>query len=532
MSGTLYFDEQNNAGEFEKAPWQGGRSKALTFHTNRFGVGKITLPRIRDRFLVIPRKTYRYYYSYFHENDHYRNALLLLEARDNKGRQGRSSEEWTIAPERPYSRVNTSQVLYRPGDALPITIESNSPVSDVIVDVSTPAGLIASRVARPVNGQAELSVEYDSRLSGEVEITAFALTESPQQDDYALSGTTHVIYPALHDLKVGLKMAHTTYRPGETASAEFGVRSPERKPVESDLGILVFDRAVAERVRSDEEFGRPYGFSIYDYLGDSYVGKIAGIGYRDLLGLNPNEPFSADLQLLAEALMSSAQYNWWYGNVKLAGGENYSRGAMSVFAELMTNSLKPVREALQATYDKEGRYPKNDAQLNAILAAKGIDLAKITDPWGLTYQTEYSASAAFDVLTFKSNGPDKKAGTADDADAASMQWQYFRQTGQTIDQIAREYPYKTGKYIRDYSTLLQVMRARDLDPDTMVDPWGHRYRFFFETVGPYFKIFVTSAGPDGVFDSHQKPSWDDVQEWTSSVHYFVKETEDLERALA
>ena len=41
---------------------------------------------------------------------------------------------------------------------------------DVIVDVSTPAGLIASRVVRPVNGQAELSVEYDSRLSGEVEI--------------------------------------------------------------------------------------------------------------------------------------------------------------------------------------------------------------------------------------------------------------------------------------------------------------------------------------------------------------------------
>jgi hypothetical protein len=273
-------------------------------------------------------------------------------------------------------------VLYRPGDALPITIESNSPVSDVIVDVSTPAGLITSRVVRPVNGQAELSVEYDSRLSGEVEITAFALTESPQQNDYALSGTTHVIYPALQDLRVGVKMAHTTYRPGETASAEFSVRSPEGKPVESDLGLLVFDRAVAERVRSDEEFGRPSGFSIYDYLDENYIGKIAGIGYRDLLGLNPNEPFSADLQLLAEALMSSAQYNWWYGNVKLTGGENYSRGAGSVFAELMTNSLKPVREAVQATYDKEARYPKNDAQLNAILAAKGVDLAKITDPWG------------------------------------------------------------------------------------------------------------------------------------------------------
>jgi hypothetical protein len=531
VSGTLYFAEPNNAGEFEKAPWQGGRSKALTFHTNRYGVGKITLPRIRDRFLIVPRNTYRHYYSYSQQNDHYRNALLLLEARDNKGRQGRTSEEWTIAPERAFLHVNTTQALYRPGDALPIAIESNSPVRDVIVDVSTPAGLVTSQVVRPVNGQAELSVDYDSRLSGEVEITAFALTESPQQDDYALSGTAHVIYPALQDLRVRLKMAHSIYRPGETASADFNVRSPEGKPIKSDLGILVFDRAVAERVRSDEEFGRPYGFSIYDYLGDSYIGSIAGIGYRDLLGLNPNEPFSADLQLLAEALMASAQYNWWYGNVRLTGGENYSRGAGSVFAELMTNSLKPVREALQATYDK-GRYPKNDAELNAILAAKGIDLAKITDPWGLTYQAEYSVNGAFDVLTFKSNGPDKKAGTADDADATSMQWQYFRQTGRIIDQMAREYPYKTGKYIRDYTSLRQVMRAKDLDPDTMLDPWGHHYRFSFETVGPYFKIFVTSAGPDGVFDSQEKPSWDDVQEWTSSAHYFVKETEDIERTLA
>ena len=100
-------------------------------------------------------------------------------------------------------RVNTTQVLYRPGDALPITIESNSPVRDVIVDVSTPAGIVSSRVVRLVNGQAELSIDYDSRLSGEVEIMAFALTESPQQDNYALSGTTHVIYPALQDLRVG-----------------------------------------------------------------------------------------------------------------------------------------------------------------------------------------------------------------------------------------------------------------------------------------------------------------------------------------
>ncbi|HXN49766.1 MAG TPA: MG2 domain-containing protein, partial [Bryobacteraceae bacterium] len=55
VNGTLYFAEPNEKGEFEKIPWQGGRSKALGFHTNRFGVGKIALPRIRERFLGKPR---------------------------------------------------------------------------------------------------------------------------------------------------------------------------------------------------------------------------------------------------------------------------------------------------------------------------------------------------------------------------------------------------------------------------------------------------------------------------------------------
>ena len=95
VNGTLYFAEPNNAGEFEKMPWQGSRSKALTFRTNRFGVGKVTLPRIRDRFLVRPRPRYRYY-SYSQPDENLRNALLLFEANDNKGLQGRGSEDWTV----------------------------------------------------------------------------------------------------------------------------------------------------------------------------------------------------------------------------------------------------------------------------------------------------------------------------------------------------------------------------------------------------------------------------------------------------
>jgi hypothetical protein len=63
-------------------------------------------------------------------------------------------------------------------------------------------------------------------------------------------------------------MGKTIFRPGEEAAADVGVRAPDGAPVESALGVLVYDRAVAERVRTDQQFVREYGFNIYDFLDD------------------------------------------------------------------------------------------------------------------------------------------------------------------------------------------------------------------------------------------------------------------------
>jgi hypothetical protein len=530
VNGTLYFAEPKERGGFENLPWQGGRSKALNFHTNRFGVGKIALPRIRERFLVKPREQYGYYNYRWKGDDSYRHALLLFEASDAKGSRGRASETWPVSPEAHYLRVTTPRTLYRPGESLAVSVESNSPVREVIVNISSPAGLLSSKVVPLGGGTADVTFDYDARFRGEVEISAFALTRSDDDAEQALSAAAHVIYPAPQDLQVRLNMARTTYRPGETASADFKVRSPHGAGIESALGILVFDRAVAERVRSDEEFG-PYGFSIYDYLDERNTGSIAGIGVRNLVALDPNQPFGADLQLLAEALMYSEQGYWWSGDVRLSSGEDYTREAESVYSPLIAKSLEPVRKALDDTYAKEGRYPKNDAQLTAFLTARSVVLASIHDPWGRPYRTRFSVSGTFDVLTFESDGPDKLPGTRDDVELNFISRPYFEATGQLIDRIVYAYPQRTGKYIRDYATLRQEMKAKGVDPDAQLDPWGHRYRFGFDVAGPDFRVTVTSAGPDGVFDSPSAPSWDDVQEHISSVRYFVAESADLQRAL-
>jgi len=132
-----------------------------------------------------------------------------------------------------------------------------------------------------------------------------------------------VIYPAPQELRVGVRMPKTTFRPVKMQRG-CPVKSPDGKAAASDLGVLVFDRAVADRVRSDEEFGREYGFSIFDYYSD-YQNSVGGISYRDLLNLNAREPFSPDLDLVADLIL---RYSPWDSAIVLGGGaSNYARDA-------------------------------------------------------------------------------------------------------------------------------------------------------------------------------------------------------------
>ena len=52
-------------------------------------------------------------------------------------------------------------------------------------------------------------------------------------------------------------MARTMPRPGQTANADLHILTPDGHAAESVLGVLLFDRAVAERVRTGREYARP-----------------------------------------------------------------------------------------------------------------------------------------------------------------------------------------------------------------------------------------------------------------------------------
>ena len=86
-----------------------------------------------------------------------------------------------------------------------------------------------------------------------------------------------MIYARPDELKLSVRMPQTTFRPGEVVITDIDVRTPQGDGIASALGLVVFDQAVAERLRTDQDFG-DYGFSGAYYFDYSRYGSIAGMG--------------------------------------------------------------------------------------------------------------------------------------------------------------------------------------------------------------------------------------------------------------
>jgi len=539
VDGRIFATQPSNAEKSEDGFDLSRRTQIGTFHTNRYGVGRVEISPLAESDLRAPRwyGEWGYFYSdyidYFAEPEDQaadRTALLQLEAADSKGLTGTTKEEVSIAATRDYLRVKTDHTLYHPGDAIQVSVVSTAKQRDLLLQMWNKTGLLTSQVARMSGGKASATVPFDPRFRGDIYVTAYVLSASGDAAD-SLSGWTQVLYPAKEELDVKLKMPQTVFRPGEEVAADLHVLTPTGEPTESALGVLVFDRAVAERVRTDEDFGREYGYSIFDYFGPSYQESIGGVSLRDLQDLDASKPFPEGLDLVAEGMLHS-NYPPWMANEEFAGGGWDPAGASGTFAKWLQQELKLPSKALDDWDTAKGEYPSSEAEVRAALQAEKIDFDALRDPWGEPFRVKFSFRGANRLLRLMSSGLDKQAGTTDDFTAATFHWRYFTKTGMRIDQASNEYLARTGKYIRDYPTLRDEMKLQGVDLDALCDPWGHAYSFTFDIAGAYYRILVVSAGQDGVFDSKAQHSGDDVQEWTSNFHYFAQENADLGSAIA
>ncbi|HYH85659.1 MAG TPA: MG2 domain-containing protein, partial [Pyrinomonadaceae bacterium] len=486
----------------------------LKVRTNRYGVAKATGPPVS-------------------RGEESGNVSLRFTARDREGRAGHHEDDFWLIDEddksRAEIRVETDKTLYRAGEPVAVELTSNKPRTSVIVDASSDGRVLFSKVVRLGGGRASLVIPYSAEMRGAVRVTATS-AEAPTDDyeDYLSSGTRTVVYPRNRELNLDVRLSQKSFRPGEDAGVEFALRSPEGRRAEGALGVVVFDTAVEERARTEDEFSRNFGFagSLYGFLYGT--GVIAGISQREIEQLDLSRPVPVGLEEVAEMLFNGERP---YNEQNFSSGTEFERDQAQVFASLVGAQLQPLKDAVNNRYALRAEYPADEAALVKLLAIEGVDFKALRDPWGQPYRAQFYFERNLDLLDIYSNGADERAGTDDDFTVARFARPYFRAIGERIDRAADEYHKRTGRYIRDLATLRDELRRAGFDLDALRDRWGQPYRFEFGVSESSYTITARTGGPDKMFAQTVYDA-DDFALWTTLTDYFVERRASIDAALA
>lgn len=455
------------------------------FRTNSFGAGKLSTlrPNIGDSDDTLD---------------------LFIIAKDKNGLRGTTANELSFDDDVDQIQVAAAKTIYKPGESIRLSINSTIQSGPVYIDIVSGWTVIDSRQAVLKDGQAELQVPYMASFKGELKLSAF--TENPK--DEIVKASKGIIFPSRQAIAVTSDLDKTLYKPGEDVTAKFGVTDAAGGALQSALGIVVLDKAVEERARTDADFGGYFrGFGAWLGYGSSF----GGVNVKDLNEMDLTKPISAEMQLVAEMMLLRDNYF-----PQVFHSNRYFSEAKSVFKEALEKQFAPVAAALRYVYlSQDYRHPIDDASLNEILSNSGIRPQLMTDPWGTPFRAKYTVEKDQDVTSFVSAGPDEKFETKDDFTAFSKGFQYFAGMGKAIDLAAKEYNARTGRFIRDEKTLLAELGLHDLR-----DRFGRPYDVKFEPEGRHMQIRLRSSGPDGKFDKFE---WrgDDFTVWTSKADYFA-----------
>lgn len=497
-------------GSYASLSKAGGAALPVTT-TNRYGVAKITGPPI------------------MRESESQRYLSLKFSARDRQGRTGHHEEGFWLKPES-ILRVETDKAIYRAGETVHALITSNKAEATLFVDVSSNSKVIRSETIRLENGRASIDFPYDKDFDGKLDITAYFY--EPQEDSYSsdeVAGRRTILYPRDRELKLDVRLDQTVYRPGEDAQATLRASGPDGRALESVFGVVIFDKAVEERARTEQEFSTSYGF--YNYFRNFWYGsdEVGGISLRELERLDlKRKPVTEELNLVADILLQNTQSDY---DRRGSESDSYEKNQAEVFKSFTAAQFKSVKEALDARYDRSAEYPSDAEALHRFLRDAKIDFEHLRDPWSVPYRAVFSVEGDSDVLEIISAGADKEFGTRDDFRVQRFARPYFRSLGEKIDAAINGYHRRTGGFIRDEATLKAELSRVGISDGDLRDRWNEPYKFEFGVSGVLLSVHIKSGGPDKRFDSKDNYGSDDFTIWSTWIDSFSDARDAVDNAL-
>src|SRR6266849_1548360 len=368
--------------------------------TNRYGIGRV-------RFSEPLRK----------EKDRDRDKdveriYAAMEAKTLDGRTGHHLESYSLQ-EDPALRITPEKAILRPDDRIEAELESSVPQPRVCVEVvqTDTQTILASQEVNLSHASTHVTFPPDKQYTGTIALAVYPLNiETESYSMYSRMAAASVLFPKPTNLRLDVKPGKSTYHPGEAATVNLHVRGSEGEPAEGALGLLVYDQALEELARTEASlFTRGYesidprlGFRSFEEDNDS----MAGVSVKQLLNRAPDAAVPPDLELVAQALL----FNRSGMHLRLESSDSL-RYLDQIFQKQIHVVLDPVAKLLQ---EHTGHFPADGAEYSSFLKEKGVDASRLGDPWGRPYHVRRTYQWIYEVLEFRSEGPDKTLKTSDD----------------------------------------------------------------------------------------------------------------------
>jgi hypothetical protein len=338
------------------------------FQTNGFGVARLALQQKWIDYAYPKREDGAYsWYSRVPMVDApneqaMKDACVLIRAADSKGKTGTLIQQVAIGPETHFgTRISTNSALYRPGDPIRVRVESDSGLTEAVVEIRTPGWeLAAVQHIRLVDRRAELTLPYTPAFRGLLIVQVYAVT-GVDDPNIADSWSTDVIYPTGESMKAGERWGDDVWRP---------------------------------------DLVQPENPNVVELPDEAEPGRIAGIEKEDLLQLDPAKPFPDGMDLVAWELLGPPQswggWSWGYYDFR---HEQFDK-----------ENLAAIRPALQKIRAQNEPHPTTEKDLMRELKELGIDFESLRDGWGTPYRLAFLPRGILVV----SSGADKIPNTKDD----------------------------------------------------------------------------------------------------------------------
>ncbi len=492
---SLYeIDETQSSNRDEKPKITG--TPILTVTTNSYGVAKISSIELAQ---------------YYKTHD---KSSLVFFAEDKSNRIG-FQEARFFTSEKDIIKVTTNKTIYKPDEPIQVELLASKPDMFVVVDVISDSIVVESRQIALKTGKASFTVPYNKIFENRVTIAAYSIFDSESRYDFP-HGSCDVIYPKNKDLKLAITLDKETYKPGDEAKVNFQVKTSFGQVRESALGITVIDKAVEERARTEEEFGKHSFYQAYNYLSGE-TDAIGEVTLKTIQELDLLKPITPDLDLVTAMLLADYDYR---PSIQLT---TYFKGNyQDLFTSAINSDVLPIKDTLNSTYSSSSIYPTNEVTFKALLNYLEPYFYRLRDPWGSPYRVVFYTKSNLSAMDIISAGVDKVFDTPDDFVVLNMGWPYFRPYGEILNLIVNEYHAKTKKYIQDIETLRAEFLKKGIDIDKLQDPYGNPYSFEFGAEKRDFVIKVISKGsPEGY----------QFYVWTTNINYFTELQDHIQKAL-